>query len=776
MLIPLALGAQAATHVWNVHSLYGGIDGAKLQAAVNSAVSYRSSNPNDTVILNLNAGTYFIEEEVNIDNLPSGGTGWLIIRGQGIGATELVDTEYADNGGVTFEGSKVHRLKISDMSISGERMTGSQGSVVALTSSQVDIELDAGFPVPTELFETETQTANKMRLMDDSDPDNPHYVEYPGNDHYSYRISWQGSDTGSLPVHLYDRVWRFFTNEDPPYQVGDRLAISSKSKRSNWGSFGKGGSNIVFENLALKRLGRIKFRHQNAATWDGIRFTNVSISRSQTNGITQLYSTDAGPQFGHDPDGGSVQNLVVENCDFRGTTDDGSAFQLVTSGYATGNRWEDGGGTLVGQNCTAGLVFSNNVHYHCPLEENRLDGDGIHYKGAYDFAPTRGSVSGTSAMLNWKAGSKAELHDVYFGTANPPPFVGRQSATNYAIAVLQPGTTYYWRVNEYHSVLGANEGDLQRFTVADSTINFSDIWADGSWAVDTGTPASYTLGAFGQTTQLLTFNVGGLSLDYTGTADDSITVKVRLTGSNLINLSNGNRWAIEGVKSNRIEANEMLGFSFDSAFASLGGGETGVLVNFLGFTGLEWQERATGNWFWTTNAGTTVTNIPLNTDLPLSFDPSHAFVVGGSSNSLCEGRVRDLSFAVGISNTNDSPFEIWADTYLLTEGPEGHDDGDHLTNLEEFGLGGDPTNGADIGHVPTLGNGGSGLEYIHVQRKDSGLTYCLETTDDLVSNVWTNGDYSIIGTNTIDADFDVVTNAIPAFGKSNGFIRLKMEM
>jgi len=457
---------------WDVASSYG-TTGADLQAAVNDAVDYRNSNPNDTIILDLAAGTFTLEEEINIDNLPANGTGWLIIQGQGIDQTELIDTEYTELTSFTFRGSAVHRLKICDMSITGERLTSSQGTLVGFTDTTLDIDLDVGFPIPTELFETDTGKANKVRLMDDPDPADPtyHFVEGPDNDHYSNRVDWQGSDNGTLPTLVSNRVWRFYLRiPSHPYQVGDRLAVSSKSTRSNWGFFANGGSDMVFENIRLKKLGRIKLRQDGGPDIDGVTFRNVSIVRPVVNGIPAMYSTDAGPQIGHGLATGMVYNVLIENCDFRGTTDDGTAFERVNDGVVRNNYWEDGGGVYVATASQPGLVFSNNVYYHCPLEDNRPG--GVHYKGAYDFYPANREIDVSKTVtLSWTAGTDAESHDVYFGTVNPPPFLGNQPDTTYGPITLQAGMAYYWRVNEKNSVLGSNLGDLLYFTTLPCDLN-----------------------------------------------------------------------------------------------------------------------------------------------------------------------------------------------------------------------------------------------------------------------------------------------------------------
>lgn len=456
-LVTSVYGNDAKTQVWEVLEQYGNINGPRLQRAVNDAIAYRKINPDITIILNLAKGKYKLNKQVTFKNMNTHGKGWLIIRGQGIGVTELVDTEYITAGIMTFGAIAPHRLKFSDFSLTGSRLTSSQGTVVAIGQRHVDIKLDSGFPVPTALFDTESTKANKLRLIDDSDPNNPHYVEGPNNDHYYYRIPWFGPDRGKAPEKLHDRVWRFHTKKVPPYNTGDRIAISSKSRRSNWGLFKGGGSDIIFENIALKHLGRIIFR-QEKASWKNIRFTNISITRSKVNGITEFYSTDAGIQLGLQDRGEKISNLIVENCDIRGTVDDGLGLQNVLSGRISHNRWEDTGGVHAGATCGSQLIFSDNIYYHSPLEDLRIGGGD--YKGAYKFSS---SSSKESAVLQWKPGSRAQGHDIYFGSSNPPPFVTRQKELTYSTGKLEHGTTYYWKVNEYHQSFGIVEGDIQSF-------------------------------------------------------------------------------------------------------------------------------------------------------------------------------------------------------------------------------------------------------------------------------------------------------------------------
>ena len=121
------------------------------------------------------------------------------------------------------------------------------------------------------------------------------------------------------------------------------------------------------QDVSLLRLGRCKFR----GMWTNIRFANVKIIRPTVNGKISFYSTDAGPQIGEDSDIADLNNITMDNCDFRGTVDDGAAFQKVKSGLISNTRWEDGGGVLIGVNCGQNLILQNNTYFHCPLEDMR---------------------------------------------------------------------------------------------------------------------------------------------------------------------------------------------------------------------------------------------------------------------------------------------------------------------------------------------------------------------------------------------------------------------
>jgi len=83
-------------------------------------------------------------------------------------------------------------------------------------------------------------------------------------------------------------------------------------------------------------------------------------------------------------------------------------------------------------------------------------------------APSHNGITGVSragVTLSWTAGTgTVDSRDVYFGTANPPPFVINQTATTRASGTMIQGQTYYWHIDEKNTA-GTTTGALWSFTV-----------------------------------------------------------------------------------------------------------------------------------------------------------------------------------------------------------------------------------------------------------------------------------------------------------------------
>jgi len=72
------------------------------------------------------------------------------------------------------------------------------------------------------------------------------------------------------------------------------------------------------------------------------------------------------------------------------------------------------------------------------------------------------SVSITSD-LSWTANPYATSHDVYFGTSEPPLFIGNQTSTTFDPGTMDYSTTYYWRIDEINT-WGTTTGPVWSFS------------------------------------------------------------------------------------------------------------------------------------------------------------------------------------------------------------------------------------------------------------------------------------------------------------------------
>ncbi|MCF7818816.1 MAG: hypothetical protein K9M54_13145 [Kiritimatiellales bacterium] len=127
-------------------------------------------------------------------------------------------------------------------------------------------------------------------------------------------------------------------------------------------------------------------------------------------------------------------------------------------------------------------------------------------------------------------------------------------------------------------------------------------------------------------------------------------------------------------------------------------------------------------------------------------------------------------------------YVTWAGTWGVDIGAKTNDyDGDGLSNVYEFGLGGDPTNNLNRGTSPEFavvaaGGGSNEFIYVYPQLADpnSGLAYSLHTSTDLLSGIWTNAGYAITGTNVTGNALDFVTN-VTNMVDAKKYIRLVIE-
>jgi|GEM_PF-283760 len=130
----------------------------------------------------------------------------------------------------------------------------------------------------------------------------------------------------------------------------------------------------------------------------------------------------------------------------------GTTYDTGTMAYSTTYYWrideKNAGGT------TTGTVWSFTT-VAVPLPG-----------AASNPSPSNGATSvGITTDLSWTAGSYAVSHDVYFGTVNPPTFIGNQAGTTYDTGTMAYSTTYYWRIDEKNAS-GTTTGTVWSFTTA----------------------------------------------------------------------------------------------------------------------------------------------------------------------------------------------------------------------------------------------------------------------------------------------------------------------
>ncbi|MEI7532724.1 MAG: hypothetical protein WCK57_00010 [Verrucomicrobiae bacterium] len=170
----------------------------------------------------------------------------------------------------------------------------------------------------------------------------------------------------------------------------------------------------------------------------------------------------------------------------------------------------------------------------------------------------------------------------------------------------------------------------------------------------------------------------------------------------------------------------------------------------------------------------------------LSGNPTNAIVGLNSwlvriTNGVGGGDDAILLINVNAAAPSNSAYSIWANQYQLVQGPNGNDDGDSLSNLGEFALGGNPTNSSDLGYPITYGlkiaGGTNWFEYAYPKRSDpnSGLLYYLELATNLASPVWTNSGYTVTGSGPLTNGFLSVTNRLETNVKAQQFIRLMIQ-
>lgn len=188
------------------------------------------------------------------------------------------------------------------------------------------------------------------------------------------------------------------------------------------------------------------------------------------------------------------------------------------------------------------------------------------------------------------------------------------------------------------------------------------------------------------------------------------------------------------------------------------------------------------NTVWGSIVGGKTTNSLAPTQLSFTpaFDQFNFELQNETGARMYAGYFDDVVVDIA-SLQQTSSYDSWAASFGLSGSPDADTDydydGDGFSNIYEFGLGGDPTNSAVVGTLPTFEVAGNVGSYVYPQLaagQDSGLSYYLQTSTNLAVGGWTNAGYTVSGTNVTAGTLDFVTNRIPVDDPEK-FIRLIIE-
>ncbi len=254
-------------------------------------------------------------------------------------------------------------------------------------------------------------------------------------------------------------------------------------------------------NLAIDNNSNTKFLHYKGATQaTGIRVT-LRIGPVVVTGLTFTTANDY-----------AVRDPIKYELSGSNTGIDGP-YTLIASGDI-----QDFNGTTEWARYTKNttpIEFPNTIayaHYQLlfpavrdPSSANSMQIAEVELLGdilkAHAPSPADGTTGVTLALFQWTKGDTGVLHDIYLGSSpdltEDDLVVSRQSTLSsvyyHASPALEPGATYYWRVDQIDAAGTVYTGDVWQFTVASKTA-FSPAPSNGATYVPTDVTLEWTAG------------------------------------------------------------------------------------------------------------------------------------------------------------------------------------------------------------------------------------------------------------------------------------------
>lgn len=349
--------AHATTVRWNVQNEYG-MTADGIRQAIQAAKGHFRKTPDDTIILQLDAGTFNLGGKdsergtIDLSGVKPGPEGRLVFQGAGMDKTVLV---FSDNIHA-IAGQNVFRVTMADMHMTRKNYTVSQGIVVEASKGKVVLDIQDGFPTPADIFDAASDQGRYLRRYTNSKTD-PQLVVKNNS-----QFAWKAA------TPLEGRRWQLDLTKKsavPNYSKGDLIGI--KSKHGGQTYWLKGGSDFIFKSVKWTQKTRGVFR----GGFDKIQILDCVTDRSAPiEGQTPcLASPGGGPQIGQPWDPPIAGNLV-KNCRFVASGDDAVAFFHAT-GEISGCSIRDAFARGILLSNSPDVVTHDNTLVRCPIQRSK---------------------------------------------------------------------------------------------------------------------------------------------------------------------------------------------------------------------------------------------------------------------------------------------------------------------------------------------------------------------------------------------------------------------
>jgi len=317
---------KASTIIWNLNTLYS-VTQTGIANAVTDARNHFALYPNDSIIIQIDSGTYNIggDSSYGIDlsaGIEPGPSGRLIFQGAGINNTTLVFTDMAQ---IEIYGLNINRTTFEDMHMTRAAYTVSQGIVDSVSAGIVILDIQTGFPTPEDIFDTSASAQPRYLRKYTNSTTNPQIVTIN-----NIQIQWDSA------VLISGSQWKMILNKKntiADYNKGDLIGIKSKHEGETFWILG--GNDILFENMKYTQASRGLVRGGTS----NVIVRGCRIERSAPiNGQEPCMATPSGGWQMNQPGDVYSTGMIVDSCYIESPGDDGVAFFDVNGGRVTNSQ------------------------------------------------------------------------------------------------------------------------------------------------------------------------------------------------------------------------------------------------------------------------------------------------------------------------------------------------------------------------------------------------------------------------------------------------------